>query len=171
VSPAEIFSSAPPAAGDKPVVVREIDGVRIAKVEQTLSPLSSTSAKPIQFKGVLTLTLEDGSQTFACSECDFVGGRGQVQSHHKAEHGPKRRSRPKRPELALLPGIDQAVASMTIGEVLEMARDSASWGDLLSESSAAIEEWKSRALIAEAWRRRVTAKLAQIGFKFEEDGD
>lgn len=160
---------------------RYVDGVRVVSDEPMLSPLTQSNGWRVPFRWIRVLTLEDGTVVNGCSLCDFVGDRGEIQRHRRREHA-EHISHAKRDKTAArkaAENIDQApqlhmdavLASLTLGELFDLAAHSVHWGDLLATAEQQLEDWKTRALRAEAWQRRVITKMSQLGFQISEDSE
>ncbi len=168
--------SAPPA-GDS---VRYINGLAVVSDEPVSSGLPVRPGRPaIPIHGIRVLTLEDDSVVYGCRDCDVVDTRGEIQKHRYRKHGAGKPGR-KPASQAGDPPVSHDLAAMTLGDIIELARDAGCWGDMFAAAearaetqrladNARIEEWRSRALLAEAWRRRIVARLAPLGFKLDEE--
>jgi hypothetical protein len=157
-----------PDAGPQPRPVRTVDGLKVVADEPLRSNLPVRAGQqPAVLKTLRLLTLEDGSRTIGCVDCEFTGSRGQVRKHRMDDHGAARGGSRRQQESL----VDSSIAAMTIGEVVDLARETTRWADLFATSEALVEEWKERAVQAEAWRRKVTNKLAQLGFVLKLDDE
>lgn len=147
--------------------VRLVDGLRVIADDPAPSPLpTKAGGTTITYRFLRILTLEDGAKVFGCGDCLFTGTRGEVQKHRYDDHDAPRPGR----RAADAP-IPADLAEMTIGEMWEMRGQIAGWGRLVTELEVKADEWRTRALAAEAWQRKVVARFAQIGFKLDEDED
>lgn len=158
---------APAASGEngdpeETVPLRMVNGLAVVKDEGMPSSLPTPPGhtQPT-YKTFRLLTLADGSQVTGCGECnDFAGTRGQVQKHRYDVHNapkPGRKSSGESP-------ISAEIASMTVADLVELAANAAGWGARFEELEDKVEEWKVRALKAEAWQRRTILKFNQMGF-------
>jgi len=147
--------------------VRLVDGLRVVADDPAPSPLPARNGgATITFRNLRILTLEDNSKTFGCGDCAMTGTRGEVQKHRYDIHDAPRPGR-RAVEAAIPPDL----ADMTIGEMWAMRHEYAAWGHLVTELEVKLDDWRQRALAAEQWKRKVTARLAQIGFKLDEDDE
>lgn len=159
-----------PGAGEDVIAeppVRWVDGLKVVADEPAPSPLPARNGgTTITFRTLRILTLENGEKTFGCGDCDFAGPRGEVQKHRYAEHDAPRPGR----RAAEAP-IPADLADITVGELWAMRGEYAAWGHLVTDLEIKLDDWRQRALAAETWKRKVTVRLAQIGFKLDEDDD
>jgi len=149
---------------------RYVNGLLVLSDEPVPSSLPVKPGQPpLPIHSLRLLTLADGSTTYGCRDCTaFTGTRGDVQKHRYADHGaPKPGNKGKRS--AGDPPVSVDLASMTIGDLIELVRDAGQWGDLFAAQDLKIEEWRSRALAAEAWKRKVVVRMSALGFKLDED--
>lgn len=116
-------------------------------------------APPVTFRGMRVLTLEDQSQAYACTSCDFTGTRGEVQVHRAQEHGAGKSGR-RRQE----PGIPQELLAMTIGEVLHLSTGIHIWEELFEQQAAETASWQERARAAEAEVKVFQRLLGKAGY-------
>lgn len=113
-----------------------VNGVRVIESAPAASPLSKPG-KPVHFKQVLHLLLEDDTETYGCLHCDYTAaGPGQVRAHlavHTGRRlGAKPGPRPKKP----------VPADLTLSDLLERVRN-------LDRVTTERDEWKRRAKDAE----------------------
>ncbi len=153
----------PDAAGEE--LTRVVNGLRVIADDPVHSHLPiKAGAAPITFRGVRLLTLEDQSQVYACTSCEFTGGRGEVQVHRAHEHGAGAPGR-RRQE----PGIPSEVLAMTLGELMHLAAGIHGWESLFEQQAAQSAEWQERALAAEAEVKAFNKLLGKAGYaKVEE---
>lgn len=154
-----------------PVIAEEprlVNGLAVLADVPAPSPLTVKAGQPqVTFKSLRLLTLADGSHVFGCGDCGgFTGSRGEVQKHRYDAHDAPRPGR-----RAIEAAIPSELSEMTIGELWELRAEAASWGHMLTELEVKLDEWRTRALAAEAWKKKVAAKFAGVGFTLNEDGD
>lgn len=166
--PRETTAAAIPQPDAVAEPVRMVGEHKVVADEPALSPLPArVGQQPVTFKKLRVLTLDDGTTTHGCGDCgEFTGTRGEVQKHRYDEHQAPRAGR-----RAAEPSIPADLSAMTLGELVELSRDAASWGDLITELEVKLDDWRTRALAAESWKRKVTVRFAQLGFTLNEDGD
>ena len=152
--------------------IRVVNGYAVVTDEPTPSPLPARPGHPpIVFHNLRTLKLEDGSMVFGCGECEVTGTRGEVLRHRHRDHGRfgvrvnSAGGKAKRPDAA----VDPEVLALTVGEFFELAREASEWAEMFANVTAMTEEWKERALKAEAWKRKMVLRLSQVGFNHGED--
>lgn len=147
-----------PEPGDKASAsVRIVDGLKVVAEEPVPSNLSRSSrtGDPVALR-ILRLRLEDGSERYACADCDFVAEtRGSVQGHRSATHGSRRRS-------ARRESLPADVAGMTIAEMLVIVESAVTFADRVEEMEETIASWRSRALDAETDLRHVRSTLERL---------
>ncbi len=147
--------------------VRMIGGLKVIADEPAPSPLTPKAGHTtITFRSLRILTLENGDKVFGCGDCEMTGTRGEVQKHRYDVHDAPRPGR-----RATEAAIPADLAEMTLGELWAMRAEYAAWGHLVTELEVKLDDWRQRALAAEAWKRKVVVRLAQIGFTLPEDED
>lgn len=135
----------------------KVNDLEVIEVEFAETPLS-TPDRPVRFKQIVKILLEDGSVTYGCAwaGCGFTGKTAiSVRPHLKAH-----KSAPDALDVTTLP----------VGEVLELARSAqtlrtdlertARERDRLDKSLR--EEWKPRALAAEKQLNSIQRALAPV---------
>jgi hypothetical protein len=107
------------------------------------------------------LLLEDGTETYGCTECEFTAPRyGMVRMHTRAHNnGGPARARPKSTKPAKV-AWDPAILAMTLGDLIEAAGRGDSIVDTIERLSADRDEWKARARDAE---RRLNGLRRALG--------
>ncbi len=160
-------ASAPAEPAAEPAAEpRLVNGLPVLADEPTPSGLPVKPGQaPIPIHSIRQLTLAGGTVVSGCRDCDYTGTRGEVQKHRYAEHGA---GKPGRRAAAADDGLAD-LAAMPLGELLALARNAASWGEMFALKEQELADWRERALRAEAWRRRVVARLGGLGFKLDED--
>ncbi len=151
--------------GDGIVGVVVVDGVKVAKVEPVLSPLTEGRGMPVYFSTLRLYTLEDGRQKFACADCaDVVGSRGDIRTHRVEVHGAAPSGRRKPSTVDTTGGVDvgrvlrPGALDITVGELLRLAAAVDGFEDLL----AAVEQERDVAIAqVAAERQRHAALLAE----------
>ena len=123
-----------------------VDGRKVVQNKAAKSPLHSDT-RPVLFRQIRELVLDDGAVVFGCVHCDFTAaGIGVVRPHLKAHTG----RGPGRPRTA----ITQDVKDLSLGELLQLVKS-------LEKIEAEREAWRTRALDAE--RRLRTLRHALNG--------
>lgn len=131
------------------------------------SPLPVKNGQnPIVFHGFRVLTLEDGTTVHGCGECpdstDHTGTLGDIRAHRRQVHsmnvgGAKKKA-------VDLPGmVPLSVRMMPLGELLDMAGQLESLGDLIAVLTSERDDYKQRALNAEIQVRRWERTFATLG--------
>lgn len=163
---------------------RTVNGQKVVADDPVPSPLSKSRDRPIYFRHLRLLTLEDGTQVHACDECGATGSRGEIQTHRQVQHGagvPGRRretdggrdveSGEDDPAGEDNPAGDDElpgdILAMSLADLLAVARDAVKTADTLAALESKVEQWRERALVAEAWKRQAAVKLGQLGFKLD----
>ncbi len=146
-----------------------VDGKKVVSDIPAPSPLPTRAGhQQITFKNLRVLELEDGSHTFGCGECQFTGARGAVQRHRYEDHQVPKPGGGRR---AVEPPLPQDLSGMTLGELVELSRDAAAWGELVAELEVRLDDWRTRALRAEAWKRKAVTRFSQIGFTLSDEDE
>lgn len=113
-----------------PAFEREKVGeLAVARDEVYESPLSQVTGRFVPIHGIRVLTLEDGTVTYGCRDCEETGdGPGKIRAHRRAEHHfAEEGATPKPPKRAggvgqlTLPGTN--AMSRTLYELIDMASE------------------------------------------------
>lgn len=168
--PAQPSAGPPPASPPEPPrLVRLVHGKRVVSDEPMASNLKPKPGHPpVPIHSIRLFTLEDGSTVNGCRDCEETGTVGEIRAHRIRAHGTAKPGR--KPATVELP-VHIEMTSMTIAELFELVRDAGEWGERLAALEDKAAQWRDRALAAESWKRKVTARLAQLGFKLDEDDD
>lgn len=130
-----------------------VNGVAVIASEPAEAPIS-TPEKPIHFKRIMKLLLEDGTEAFGCLHCDYAADSHMRVRPHLHKHTPRKAAETAPPPAAPEP-IDPA--TITLAELLDAVQSS-------REHQADAERWKARALRAEQdlalIRRTLTGKAS-----------
>lgn len=121
----------------------EVGGVKVVKDEVLASGLSGYHGRLIPMHGTRVLTLEDGTVTYGCRECEFTGSRGDVKAHRGEEHGVAVGGGGRRDNAVpdgRVPNPSSEALSMTVYEVLQLAELSGDWEEVLSKLEARVAE-------------------------------
>lgn len=123
-----------------------VDGRKVVEDEPARSPLYRDD-RPVFFKQIRELLLDDGSVVFGCVHCDYTAvSVGVVRPHLKA-HGSRGPGRPKGT-------VARDVNELSLAELLRKVRG-------LEQIEADRDAWRKRALDAE--RRLNTLRRALNG--------
>ena len=123
-----------------------VEGRRVIEDQPAKSPLH-TDAKPVLFKQIRELLLEDGTVVFGCLHCEYTADTiGPIRPHLKAHGG----RGPGRPRTAIAQDVNQ----MSLGDLLRRVKT-------LEQAEADRDTWRRRALDAE--RRLNTLRRALGG--------
>ncbi|WP_242890138.1 hypothetical protein [Actinomadura litoris] len=113
------------------VTATHVDGVPVIHTEPAESPLS-TSVKPVFFKQIVKLLLEDGTEMFGCLHCDFTRTAPlPIRSHLKAHAARYKKG-----------DHPQKSAEMSLTDLLARVAE-------MDKVTAERDEWKRRAREAE----------------------
>jgi len=126
-------------------------------MERVETPLS-TSARPCHFTRIVRLLLDDGTDLFGCTECDFTSPAVGSVRHHLRDHSATVEAlRPQRKPRSV-PSQQRAVPDISLSDLLQSAERAEAMGDALERLAADRNEWKARALKAE----RAMATLKRV---------
>ncbi|MFE1190159.1 hypothetical protein [[Kitasatospora] papulosa] len=135
----------------------KVNGLEVIEVEFAETPLS-TPDRPVRFKQIVKILLEDGSVTYGCAwaGCGFTGKTAITVRPHLRVH----KSASETLDVTTLP----------VGEVLELAKSAQTLRtdlervtrerDRLEKSLR--EEWKPRALTAERQLNSIQRALTPV---------
>lgn len=133
-----------------------VDGKAVVATEPAISPLS-TDEKPVHFKQFVRLLLDDESEVYGCVHCDFTDAAWTRVRSHLGIHGNGRRSGRPRKEPVL---ADSEVLALTLGELIERARQAEHRIDVVLQLQEDRDRWKARAKDAE---RRLNVLRTALG--------
>ncbi|MFF4933383.1 hypothetical protein ACFY2H_31500 [Streptomyces griseofuscus] len=135
----------------------KVNDLEVIEVEFAETPLS-TPDRPVRFKQIVKILLEDGSVTYGCAwaGCGFTGKTAIAVRPHLKAHKPAANA------------VD--VTSLPVGEVLELARSAQTLRTDLERttrerdrlSTSLYDEWKPRALAAERQLNSIQKALAPV---------
>lgn len=151
--------SGPPAQPE-----RRIDGIAVVKVEDVLSGLTKDGVKVrLRFE---KLTLADGSDRWACLECDHVADdRGGAQKHRQDDHpSPKSLRRLDRADEA----ARAAVMALPLSEIIDLAVAAHTAAQTLVDLREANMAQRKRAVAAETELARIRTALGRVGYRPED---
>lgn len=120
---------------------RRVNGQRIIAAERAEMPVPAKDGKPVRYKRIERLLLEDGSELFGC----MVQGCGHVDTTSakvRGHLGKKHRSDSSNTTLSEL-------REMTIGEVLDLADENRAQQGQIEVLTEQRDHWKDRATKAE----------------------
>ena len=116
-----------------------VDDRKVVKDQPAKSPLH-TEIRPVLFRQIRELLLDDGAVVFGCLHCDFTAATvGNVRPHLKAHTG----RGAGRPRTAITRGVNE----LSIGELLRRVHG-------LEKAETDCETWRARAMDAERRLRR-----------------
>ena len=122
----------------------DVDGRKVVKDQAAKSPLH-TEARPVSFRQIRELLLDDGAVVFGCLHCDFTAASiGIVRPHLKAHTG----RGAGRPRTSIIRDVD----ALSIGELLRRVQG-------LDKAETDCETWRARALDAERRLRMLRRAL------------
>ncbi|MFJ2217894.1 hypothetical protein ACIQVO_36235 [Streptomyces sp. NPDC101062] len=146
-----------PAPDKAPSSPLKIDGLEVIEVEFAETPLS-TPNRPVHFKQIVKILLEDGSVTFGCvwPDCGFTRKTAIAVRPHLKVH----KSAPDALDVTTLP----------VGELLELAKSAQKLRTDLDRATrerdrlakSLHDEWKPRALAAERQLNSIQRALAPV---------
>ncbi|WP_432156052.1 hypothetical protein [Streptomyces sp. bgisy153] len=133
----------------------KVNGLEVIEVEFAETPLS-TPKKPVYFKQIVKILLEDGSVTYGCAwaGCGFTRDTAIAVRPHLKAH------KPDAPD----------VSKLTVGELLELAESAQTLRTDLERTTrerdrlakSLHDEWKPRALAAERRLNSIQRALAPV---------
>jgi hypothetical protein len=116
------------------VTAAAVEGRLVIEDQPAKSPLH-TDAKPVLFRQIRELLLDDGTVLFGCVHCEFTAATiGPVRPHLKAHTG----RGPGRPRTAVAQDVNQ----MSLADLLRRVK-------ALEKAEADLATWRTRALDAE----------------------
>ena len=128
------------------VTATHVDGRKVVEDQAAKSPLH-TETRPVLFKQIRELLLDDGSVVYGCLHCDYTAATiGIVRPHLKTHTG----RGADRPRTAITRDVDE----LSIGDLLRRVKS-------LEQAETDREAWRKRALDAE--RRLRTLRRALNG--------
>ncbi|MFJ3182383.1 hypothetical protein ACIPJN_28905 [Streptomyces sp. NPDC086796] len=135
----------------------KVNDLEVIEVEFAETPLS-TPNRPVRFKQIVKILLEDGSVTYGCAwaGCGFTGKTAISVRPHLKVH----KSAPDALDVTTLP----------VGELLELAKSAQTLRTDLERTTrerdrldkSLHEEWKPRALAAERQLNSIQRALAPV---------
>lgn len=139
-----------------------VNGRAVVATEPAASPLVNKSG-PVLFTRIVRLLLDDGSESFGCTECDFSDARlGVVRQHVGRAHGPDGPADKPAPKNGRTPPTAKDHhLSLTIGELLDAGRQVAAMTEAIERLANDRDQWKDRARKAE--KRLQTLRTALGG--------
>lgn len=152
--------------------VRLVDGVEVVKDEPLQSPLSNVVGSPVFFNTYRLLTLADGTQRHACSDCpDVVGTRGEIRTHRVDMHGARPGGAKKRPDTEGNGGLSANAASMTLGELVRLAGHVDAWEDAYASMEERVTTAETENALAQTELRKYRRAFERLGFvpKMEDE--
>jgi hypothetical protein len=129
-----------------------VDGRAVIASEPALSPLSEVKGRPIYYKQIVRLLLDDDREVFGCVHCDFTGQSAQSLYSHLKRHSGRKAQRAK-----AAPPVPMDV---TLGDLLAGQRQTSELMALIEQITEDRNEWKRRAREAE---RRLKVLRDAIG--------
>lgn len=151
---------------------RIVNGLKVISDEPVASPLSKVQNRFVPFRGRRELTLEDGTKTFACADCEFTGTPGEVTTHRVRDHGARKPGNPTGGRKAdATPNL--AWMGMTVGELIEVAGLVSGFESDLDSARDEAEREKALRVAAETELRKIKRALEKLGFvlKVEEENE
>ncbi len=145
--------------GDKSA--RLVSGIAVVKQRQDGTGEGASA-------GRLVLSLADGSRVFGCADCQFTSdGRREMTLHRHEEHGGVLRGpdREGSDDDDPIPELPEHLEDMTLGYLLELAREVRDWSATIESYRQQVEHWQTEARAAQAELRRVQRALARLGFQ------
>jgi hypothetical protein len=139
--------------------VRMVNGLKVVEDAEVPSPLGGGRA----FSGMRKLSLEDGTQCFGCSACDFAGTRGEVMAHRIAVHNAGKGGPRKRTQYDAVVSVD--LLSMSIAELLEYGRQYQAMSDLVDVLIGQRDAQKAEFERISREHSALVAALAKAGFR------
>lgn len=124
-----------------------VDGKQVIATEPAETALSGLHGKPIYYKQIVRLLLDDDSEVFACVHCDYTAPNVQSVYPHLRKHKQPAATNGATPS----PELD---LSISLGTLLDGHRQAAAYLESIERLSADRDQWKARALAAERWRRQ-----------------
>lgn len=123
----------------------EVNGLKVVETEAAHSPLS-TPDKPVYFKRIVQLLLEDGNTTYGCVHCDYTSPqlgsvRAHLPSHNRAQINPRKGTKVLSAEAAPL-------MDLTIRELFDavlQVRESDSWKERALKAETRLAEFRKAA--------------------------
>jgi hypothetical protein len=132
------------------VTAAVVEGRVVIEDQPAKSPLS-TATKPVMFRQIRELLLEDGAVVYGCAHCDYTRDTvAQVRPHLKA-HGGRGPGRPRKGA-----AVAQDVNALSLADLLRRLR-------ALEQAEAERDEWRERALAAERTLRTLRRALKGLG--------
>lgn len=145
-----------------------VNGLVVVRDEPVQSNLPAVDGKHRQaWKGLRKLTLEDGSTTYKCADCDETGTRGYLHAQHRPDahgNGPVGRRKGRDNNI-----LSDTVLAMSLGELFELANASEEWGTMFERLTESRDAWKARALTAEADLKKFEAVIGKLGYEKKEE--
>jgi hypothetical protein len=153
-----------PVSGPPAQLERRIDGIAVVRAEDVHSGLTSSSTKvKLRFE---KLILADGSDRWACLDCDHVAHeRGGAQKHRMDQHPhAKALRRQDRADEA----ARAAVMGLSLAEVMDLAVVAHTAAQTLVDLREANMAERKRAIAAETELARIRTALRRVGFRLED---
>lgn len=138
------------------MTAEHVNGLKVVESEPLMSPVKTPHGKPVYFRRIVTLLLEDGSTMLGCTECDYTdAAAGRVRHHLTINHW--NRDVPRK-----LNGFEAAAndrrhaastavdtATLSVADLLNSATRLQALSDAVARMTEERNEWKARALKAE----------------------
>lgn len=120
----------------------EVGGKAVIAVEPARSNWKGRDGEHLQFRQILRLLLDDGSEVYGCLHCDYTHASPNSVRPHLNKH-----RQPKPEEEG-----DDSAAALSLAKVARVLRSH-------ERTTAELEEWKRRALTAERQLRLLRKAL------------
>ena len=121
----------------------EVDGKAVIAVESAKSNWKGRNGEHLEFRQILRLLLDDGSEVYGCLHCDYThASPNSVRPHLNKHRKPK----------AEVGDQDAEAAGLSLAKIARVLRSH-------ERTTAELEEWKRRALTAERELRAIRKAL------------
>jgi len=133
------------------------------------------SAPPVRHRvtKVRKTVLANGSEAYGCAACSYTDAtRDRVRTHFQRAHGDT--VTPAPPAAAAPPrrlSITADAAAVTLAELMQLASSANQWAVLLEQMREQRDQYRDRALTAEAELRRMRVGMERLGFVVKTDDD
>lgn len=147
------------------VTVLDKGPLKVVATEPVLSPLSGDNGREIYFKRIVKLLLEDGTELYGCTECEYVAEKVGSVRPHLSKHGARKTGRPSNDERSVQENA-RVMAELTLADILELAdRALVAENDHDTVRQRLLEErdsWKERAKAAEGKLKKLQAAFGAL---------
>lgn len=150
----------------------QVNGVKVVASEPATTNLASAD-RPIYFKQVVKLLLEDGTEVYGCVHCDYTNEKKSSLRPHLGAHAQRKNKADQKSEVGRLA---EDLANLPLEEILDWAQigiDHVNKDDkpdpqverqakLIDKLMEEREEWKARAKLAESQISKAAAAFKQL---------